>query len=125
MAYKDRDKQREFQRLWRTNRRNAYFAGKFCVVCKSTDNLELDHIDPSTKKYNPASIWGMSDDNPNKIAELAKCQVLCQTHHREKTSAWWKANRKHGRTWYKYGCRCDICFKAQQKHNARRNAGLV
>jgi hypothetical protein len=120
MAYKDKEKQREFQKAWRTKRRLAYFEGKSCVVCGSTESLELDHIDPSQKKYNPAAIWGMSDDNPNKIAELAKCQVLCLVHHKEKTKQWHESNRSHGRSWYAYGCRCDVCKEAQRLHNAQR-----
>ena len=120
MAYKDKQQQREFQRAWRTKKRSAYFEGKSCAVCGSTESLELDHIDPSQKKYNPAAIWGMSDTNPNKIAELAKCQVLCLVHHKEKTKQWHEANRNHGRSWYAYGCRCDICVEAQRLHNAQR-----
>lgn len=121
MTY-SKEKMREYQRNWMAARRSEYFEDKFCVVCKSTERLELDHINPEDKKYSPAALWGMSNSNPNKISELEKCQVLCYTHHKEKSSEDAKKRRKHGRTMYTYGCRCDICKEAQRLHNAQRNA---
>ena len=85
MPYKDRRVMREFQREWRAKRRADYFEDRSCVKCGSTEKLELDHIDPSTKKYNPNRLWSMSDSNPDKMAELSKCQVLCKECHDGKT----------------------------------------
>ncbi len=53
-----------------------------CKECGSHDQLELDHIDPSTKIHH--SIWSWSEDR--RLAELSKCQPLCRTCHYEKTA---------------------------------------
>lgn len=79
------DRKREYDRLWHAARRENYFLEKWCANCGSIANLELDHIEPFTKLYNPKTLWGMSDSNPNKITELAKCQVLCEDCHKTKT----------------------------------------
>lgn len=72
MPYKDSEKQKAYDRKyyqenkaairarvserWARNRA-AFFEGKCCGKCGSTDSLELDHIDPATKDSN--RIWGM------------------------------------------------------------------
>lgn len=83
------EEKRSYHREWMRARRAAYFAGKCCAECGSIQRLELDHIDPATKVYAPASLWGMSDRNPRKRAELAKCQVLCYDCHLEKSRRDW------------------------------------
>ena len=82
---------REYQREWMRKRRESFFEGKSCARCGSTERLELDHIDRSTKLLNPARLWSLSDSNPVKSTELAKCQVLCSDCHLEKTIAEKKA----------------------------------
>lgn len=64
-----------------------------CQQCGSTENLEIDHIDPKTK--NPVlqykigqtsakqKIWNL--DKKRRELELAKCQVLCKPCHIIKT----------------------------------------
>lgn len=52
-----------------------------CQVCGSWDELEVDHRDAATKKYNVASLWSLAPNNPKRIAELAKCWVLCHDCH--------------------------------------------
>ena len=59
-----------------------------CVECGYWNELEVDHIDPRDKKMNPALLWSLSPANPKRIAELAKCQVMCRIHHQEKTRAY-------------------------------------
>ena len=76
---------REYQREWMRKRRESFFEGKSCAICGSSEKLELDHIDRSTKLISPTGLWSLSDSNPKKIAELAKCQVLCSECHLEKT----------------------------------------
>lgn len=68
--------------------KDAFYADKSCVECGGTDDLELDHIDPAEKSFNPEKLWRMAKDNPKRVAELKKCQVLCEGCHREKTSAY-------------------------------------
>lgn len=77
----DPDLMRKYKREWVAKRKAEWFSDKYCVVCGSTETLELDHIDRSTKVSH--SIWSWSEIRRNE--ELAKCQVLCHDHHLEKT----------------------------------------
>lgn len=75
------DKKRAYQREWIANRRAKYLIGKSCVDCGTTENLEFDHIDPTTKwKHN---FWSYREEIIQ--AELEKCVTRCKTHHLEKT----------------------------------------
>lgn len=78
--------QREYQRLWVARRRAAFFSGKSCIQCGSTEGLELDHTDRTTK--DPVlklgtRIWSWSEDK--RAAEIAKCQILCHECHKIKS----------------------------------------
>ena len=80
---------------WYADRRAAWFAGRTCVRCGSDTDLELDHVDSSTKVS--STVWGWSQDR--RDAELAKCQVLCRPCHLLKTveagdTPWGEANGK-------------------------------
>jgi hypothetical protein len=57
--------------------------GGKCVECGRTETLEFDHIDPSTKSFNIAS--GYSKPKEVLLAEVAKCQLLCNKCHIEKS----------------------------------------
>jgi len=57
--------------------------GGKCVECVCTETLEFDHIDPSTKSFNIAA--GYSKPKEDLLAEVAKCQLLCNKCHIEKT----------------------------------------
>jgi hypothetical protein len=59
--------------------------GGHCARCEVTDDLQFDHIDPSTKTMTIAKMWTASEVRFQ--AELAKCQLLCVRHHLEKTLA--------------------------------------
>lgn len=103
---------RNYQRQWMAKRRNDWLADKCCVKCGSLENLEVDHIDRTAKKYPVASLWGMSLDNLNRIAELAKCQVLCHSCHIEKT---WSKDFQRAKCGTPSGykkCKCDACREA-------------
>lgn len=59
----------------------AYLGGK-CAVCGAGESLEIDHIDKTQKSYNPLSRmvkWA------TLLLELAKCQLLCETCHDDKS----------------------------------------
>jgi hypothetical protein len=63
-------------------RRDAWFSENGpCHKCGSWANLEVDHIDPSTKIS--SKFWGWSTER--REAELAKCQALCRPCHIDKT----------------------------------------
>lgn len=118
MTYKDPNTQLEYQRNWMAKRRADWIEsqGGKCVRCGSTESLEVDHIDPSLKTMNPASIWSRSKEI--KELELANCQVLCNFCHKKKTHDPLKALRKHGTTnmYSKGKCRCDLCKAANAKY---------
>lgn len=82
MSYLDKEKQRDYQAKWR-QRRWAEFVKENgpCAQCGSSENLEVDHKDPSQKVSH--RIWSLSKSK--REAELAKCQVLCRVCHIEKS----------------------------------------
>lgn len=109
MPYSDADKQKEYQKNWMAQRRNDFMSGKSCVKCGGTNKLEIHHRDKETKVSH--NIWSWSDKRRN--AELAKCDVLCQSCHHEHH----KGKTQHGSiTMYRYHkCRCEICRAAYSK----------
>jgi hypothetical protein len=86
-------------------------AGKSCVICGTTQDLEVDHIDPEMKVAHRIWSWAI----PRRNAELAKCQVLCKAHHLEKTLAQ-RPTPEHGTisryTSKIHKCRRDLCKRA-------------
>ena len=50
--------------------------GGKCVRCGSTEDLELDHVDPSTKAFNVCADLTRAWDD--LVAEAMKCQLLCR-----------------------------------------------
>lgn len=117
MAYATRSEQQQYQREWCANRRAAFLADKSCVVCGTTERLEVDHIDPANKVSH--NVWSWSDTR--RATELAKCQVLCNEHHKEKTRAQ-RPIPEHGTvsryTSKVHGCRCELCRKANRERKA-------
>ena len=82
MSYADRKEyMQKYQREWIARRRAEWFKDKKCAKCGSTDRLEIDHIDPKTKVSH--AVWSWAKER--RDAELAKCQVLCYEHHKQKT----------------------------------------
>jgi hypothetical protein len=120
MPYGDKDKQREYQRLWIKARRTEWMASKGpCALCGSSDNLEVDHIDPVLKTMDPRNIWSRRKETREK--ELENCQVLCSSCHKEKTSLWRLPD--HGTIGrYQNGCRCEDC-KVARKLKGRYERG--
>lgn len=115
MAYKDYEKQKEYQRQWVARRRAAWFATQECAWCDSTDRLELHHVDPNKKVGH--AIWSWSQ--ARRDAEIAKCIVLCRScHHRGHAEARRIAaelTQGHGTLrCYHRGCRCQQCKTARR-----------
>lgn len=78
MGYKNKDKQREYQRMWKATRRESFIGGKPCIECGSYSNLELHHINPNEKESH--SIWSWSKIRIE--AEMAKCEIRCRKCHK-------------------------------------------
>ena len=75
---------KKYQREWIAKRRSDWIIGNGpCKNCGSWDQLEVDHINPEEKEYNISQIWSRKQEVRDK--ELAKCQVLCEDCHKEKT----------------------------------------
>jgi hypothetical protein len=99
---------------WERRRKQAveYLGGK-CVKCGSEDELEFDHIDPSTKTYTVASA-----SSRNEVvfwAEVDKCQLLCKPHHVEKTTL--ENGVEHGGgVSGKKNCKCQPCKNRKNEY---------
>lgn len=128
--YKDKNKQREYNRNWNKKRRLEFFKDKKCIICDSTEELELDHVNPADKVSH--KIWTWAKDRRN--AELQKCQVLCKVCHKKKT--YFSDNpdikkSEHGTVnrYDKYRCRCGLCREARRLKNKqflqRKRAKIV
>jgi len=103
----------------------AYLGG-VCVVCGSTEDLEIDHIDESQKEFSVSTYWGTSDKESLQ-REIDKCQLLCYTHHLEKSIEYRRKIAppyKHGTMYscYKRKCVCEICEAAKKVFGERKNA---
>lgn len=120
MPYANADQRREYQRRWMRERREQWLAENGpCKRCGSSDQLEVDHIDPEQKVSH--RIWSWSHER--RSAELAKCQVLCIDCHSTKTLAEVQRDLMHGtHQGYGRGCRCDDCRLAHRDHNRRWRA---
>jgi hypothetical protein len=79
------------ERKYKKNtQRNINIINKFknnaCVICKNKYelcNMQVDHIDPSTKLYDVCQLKNHKTET--LILELAKCQVICAMCHRLKS----------------------------------------
>jgi len=121
MPPKDRDKYNAYMRGYLTKRYRDLMdeckesLGGACAECGTTDDLEFDHVDKTTKEFTITD--GMAVSRPRLFEELRKCQLLCTSCHKKKTSAERFAELKHGRAgMYKRGCRCDECRTAQNAY---------
>lgn len=104
-------------------RRESWIEGQGgkCAKCGSRDGLEVDHIDPSTKGMSPAGIWARKEES--RVAELAKCQVLCYTCHKAKTrSEQWRVVHGDYGMYKTHKCRCDLCRAANAARVRRQRA---
>ena len=109
------DYKKEYQRTWLQIRRTQWIKENGpCKVCGSWEGLEVDHIDPDKKEFRIATIWSRRKEVREK--ELAKCQVLCKTHHIEKTS---RENSLLGHgspeRYKDKNCKCASCAAAKKK----------
>jgi hypothetical protein len=111
---KMKDYLRDYLPKWRARRRQEAIIrlGGKCVHCGSTERLEFDHIDPTTKVAAIGRLWVKSAAIFE--AELKKCQLLCKSCHLAKSRAYGELSRgaTHGSWSYVKvkKCRCDICL---------------
>lgn len=122
----------------KTARRNAYIVllGGKCVRCGSIEDLEFDHVDPSTKTVR--YIWSLSKARLD--AEMSLLQLLCVPCHIQKTKAEFDQYHRprlnpvsqykalsviHGthRGRYQYNCRCEPCHVAYNTYDRALRTG--
>jgi len=98
----------------RMNRIIDHLGGR-CVKCGSSDRLQIDHVDPEMKEFDVSHMCGSRW--VVLVAELKKCQLLCYSHHREKTTQeQTTAKGTHGTlSSYRY-CHCEICRAAKNEY---------
>lgn len=89
----------------------AILGGK-CIECGSTENLEFDHIDPTTKIFSITQ--RIKERDETVLPELAKCQLLCKKHHKAKSDAALSVEHGGGKAG-KRNCKCGPC---RDKKNA-------
>lgn len=122
----------DWKSAWRTRTREwaVSVLGGCCATCKSQADLQFDHVDARLKEFDISV--GIRDGygRARLQAELEKCQLLCSTHHKEKSRANGDhaggqnkiLNPKHG-TAARYGgsyrCRCDLCRKWKVDYRAK------
>ena len=105
-------------------RRNEFLEmlGGMCVECGTTENLEFDHIDPSTKTMNMGRMLNVSKQRA--LEELKLCQLLCKEHHIEKGHL--NGDQKQvphggGKTGKK-SCYCDLCAPLNRAYARERRS---
>ena len=86
-----------------------------CVICNATDNLHIDHIDPSKKCFH------VNKRMLNR-QELAKCQILCESCHNKKTSKEMTKPITHGTSYaiYRLRCKCTVCHVMRNFYRRQR-----
>lgn len=82
----------------------AQLGGK-CVVCGTTEDLEVHHKNPAAKELNVSGMWTRRPSV--QAAELAKCELRCAKHHREAHASGCGTAAR-----YRRGCRCEDCRTA-------------
>lgn len=129
MGYSIEDNKRYLRERYAQQRSDMYaYLGGVCVVCGSTEQLEIDHVNWREKSFPVGQLWPVKK-LPEVYRELDKCQLLCKDHHLEKSSvdqreiaAEMRSPFKHGTTYsfMKAKCTCDECKVARDEFNRGR-----
>jgi len=108
----DKNKYNAYMREYMLNRYHRRRAeamlriGGKCVDCGTTENLEFDHVDPTTKEFEISKIWSYSKTKLEY--ELEKCVLRCSFHHSQKSAIEQSVEHGKGNTGKK-NCRCELC----------------
>ncbi len=94
--------------------------GRECIRCGSTEGIEFDHVDRSTKSFSVLTEWKRPLDE--LLEEVRKCQPLCKVCHQSKTSM--EMGVPHGGgVSGKRGCKCAGCRARKAEYAARYRDG--
>ena len=90
--------------------------GGKCVDCGTTEDLQFDHVDASTKEISISTV--LTYAAPKVEAEMAKCELRCSSCHREKTAACGDDNSvpHGGGKAGKRRCKCDPCREKKREY---------
>ena len=121
MGFKNLEQKREYHnnRHKKVMKLIIQHLGGKCVNCGSVENLQIDHIDRTTKLFNVST--GVQNYSMEKVwTEVRKCQLLCKICHRQKgIKVGDIVESKHGSySMYdrrSHGCRCIICKEANSR----------
>jgi hypothetical protein len=97
----------------------AMLGGK-CARCPATEELEIDHADPSSKKINIAKrLSGLAKAKLD--GEIKKCQLLCDRCHNKKSLEEQGGPSKHGTCgmYVNHRCRCRPCKDANNESSRK------
>jgi len=102
MAYKDKEKQKEYQRKWIAKKRLTIDLNKHyrdikrnflkdikdklsCMHCDESENICLDfhHRDPSSKVKSVSQMVVFKFSDEKILEEIDKCDVICANCHRK------------------------------------------
>lgn len=122
MPYKNRADWNAYYRR-RRNKAIEYLGGN-CVRCGATEDLQFDHIDPSTKSFAVGERMTYAWERIQ--AELDKCQLLCRDCHVAKTSVEVMADHGSKARYEHHRCRCSECraWKAEKTRRYRQRRKL-
>ena len=129
---KEKHREHAINRYHRRMQMVRIMLGGKCVRCGTTENLQFDHIDASTKTATVADL-AASASKMRLLDEISKCQLLCQSCHTKKGQEIGdvgKATHGSGGMYKHHKCRCDICvtanrlwWKNYRQRKPRKNAG--
>lgn len=126
MANKDKEKYNAYMKDYMLRRYHKrmqaakdHLGGK-CVKCGALNDLELDHIDRSTKSFTIGNLWSVNEKR--FWEEVNKCQLLCMACHEQKTlidMGQKSARLTHGTlSSYRY-CKCAECKAAKSAYSKK------
>lgn len=93
--------------------------GGKCVDCGDVNNLDVHHVDPTTKSFTLADGWHHAW--AKILVEAKKCVLLCKPCHIKRH----ESKSEHGTAQrYWRGCRCESCAKANSDYRRSHKRGL-
>jgi hypothetical protein len=105
----DRDQMRVYMSDRRAKRKQDIIEilGGECTSCQSRSDLEIDHIDKSSKLFQ-LSGRGLDKNWQLILKEIKKCQLLCSSCHMHKNKSELSVEHGEGKSG-KRRCSCEPC----------------
>ena len=91
------------------------YLGGLCALCKTSDDLQFDHINPEEKKFTISDAIANNMSWVKLVEELDKCQLLCVHCHKQKTISEQEVEHGGGITGKK-NCYCDLCSPLKKQY---------